>query len=367
MKSSPILSVVLTIAQVASSYPDMANTLAEIEKRKANRSTSLIGDLEFLADRDLTKTGSLIKNILIGKGDPQDLSSAYSSLPAKDSEACKKDPCCIWKYIADDMRGAMVEGKECNAIARGAIRLGFHDAGSWSKKTGKTGGADGSILLANECEDRTENEGLRGFCPQMRKWFDKYKSYGVSMADLIQFGATVGTVVCPVGPRIRTFVGRKDNKEAAPRGNLPGAFDDADTLIKLFEDKTISPAGLVALLGAHTVSRQRTAFPERLEAPQDSTPGTWDTRYFRETIDSNSPKEVLKLDSDVNIATDSRTKALWKSYGQFLFGQMTWNQACLLQPLDDYAREYIRMSLLGVYNINDLTECTKALPKFTGN
>lgn len=29
-----------------------------------------------------------------------------------------------------------------------------------------------------------------------------------------------------------------------------------------------------------------------------------------------------------------------------------------------YARAYIRMSLLGVNNINSLTECTKALPPF---
>lgn len=31
----------------------------------------------------------------------------------------------------------------------------------------------------------------------------------------------------------------------------------------------------------------------------------------------------------------------------------------------DYAREYIRLSLLGVFNINDLTECTKSLPART--
>lgn len=31
----------------------------------------------------------------------------------------------------------------------------------------------------------------------------------------------------------------------------------------------------------------------------------------------------------------------------------------------DYAREYIRLSLLGVNNINQLTECTKVLPPAT--
>ena len=28
----------------------------------------------------------------------------------------------------------------------------------------------------------------------------------------------------------------------------------------------------------------------------------------------------------------------------------------------DYAREYVRLSLLGVYNINNLTDCTRVLP-----
>jgi hypothetical protein len=31
----------------------------------------------------------------------------------------------------------------------------------------------------------------------------------------------------------------------------------------------------------------------------------------------------------------------------------------------DYAREYVRLSLLGVNNINSLTDCTKALPRST--
>jgi hypothetical protein len=37
----------------------------------------------------------------------------------------------------------------------------------------------------------------------------------------------------------------------------------------------------------------------------------------------------------------------------------------LTLDLKDYAREYIRLSLLGVDNINSLTECTKVLPPTT--
>lgn len=33
--------------------------------------------------------------------------------------------------------------------------------------------------------------------------------------------------------------------------------------------------------------------------------------------------------------------------------------------MQDYAQEYVRLSLLGVFNINSLTECSKVLPATT--
>ena len=56
-------------------------------------------------------------------------------------------------------------------------------------------------------------------------------------------------------------------------GLLPGVNDSADTLIKLFQAKTIGPHELVALLGAHTTSQQFNVDPKRAAAPQDGTPG----------------------------------------------------------------------------------------------
>jgi hypothetical protein len=48
-------------------------------------------------------------------------------------------------------------------MARAAIRLGFHDAGTWSQKLAAAGqdfgGADGSFVLFNEIL-RKENRGL---------------------------------------------------------------------------------------------------------------------------------------------------------------------------------------------------------------
>ncbi|GKT65638.1 ligninase H2 precursor [Colletotrichum tofieldiae] len=275
------------------------------------------------------------------------------SCPPKDTPECAADACCIWKYIADDLQTTFRgESGRCTDFARAAIRLGFHDAGGWSKGTGQLGGADGSIILAPEEIKRDENRGLEEIVEQTKTWFSKYQQYGISMADLIQFSANVATVVCPMGPRVRTFVGRKDSSVPAPHDLLPAVTGSADYLIDLFGNKTISSYGLISLIGAHTTSQQRYVDPQRAGDPQDSTPGVWDVKFYSETI-GNAPARVFKFASDIVLSKDSRTSAQFKAFAG-PGGQSAWNEG--------YAREYIRLSLLGVYNINDLAECTKALP-----
>ena len=155
-------------------------------------------------------------------------------------------------------------------------------------------------------------------------------------------GGMVASVVCPLqvcvadlanaptdlidanrGPRIRSFVGRGDSHEACTDGLLPSPFADADSLIQLFLDKTIQSYGLAALLGAHSASQQRFLGPSRPGAPQDSTPGVWDTLYYEETLGS-APPRVLRFPSDIVLSEDPRV------YPEFLAfaspgGQKHWN------------------------------------------
>ncbi|OAA60800.1 ligninase H2 precursor [Cordyceps fumosorosea ARSEF 2679] len=364
MKAPTITIAAVALAmRAAVAYPGIKDTIDQINSRAAasppNASPELIGDLEHLSESSLTPTGSAIKRILLGQLNPQDLVSTYTP-PPRDSSACAADTCCIWKYIAEDLHAAMVgTAGRCNKLARGAVRLGFHDAGGWSRSTGPGGGADGSILLANECEERRENGGLLPICAQMRTWWASYKPYGISLADLVQFAAAVGAVACPQGPRVRSFVGRRDSAAPAPRGNLPSPFASADALLRLFADKTLGARDLVALLGAHTASRQITVDRNRTGAPQDTTPGVWDAAFFRETAAATAPAQVVRFPSDTNLAADPRTAGWFGVYGRALGpAQALWN--------DDYARAYVRLSLLGVANVNDLTECTHALPPATG-
>jgi hypothetical protein len=138
-------------------------------------------------------------------------------------------------------------------------------------------------------------------------------------------GATVATVVCPLGPRIRSFVGRADSNQLPPDGLLPEVNATVDDLIQLFEDKTIKPNGLAALVGAHTTSQQRFFIPKEAFDPQDSTPGVWDVLFYGETLNKNAPPRVVKFPSDLGLSTHPRTQAEWNAFTDAKTGQAHWN------------------------------------------
>ncbi|KAI0150236.1 peroxidase [Xylariaceae sp. FL1272] len=334
--------------------------LSNVQSDEGDDSFQLLGDLVSLPAADLTQVGGDIRELLLNYGAPEsDLQ--YADVPALDSAECKQDTCCVWKYIADDMTKLFrEESGQCTQWARKAIRLGFHDAGTWSVQTAKDGGgADGSICLTDE-NTASENAGLEEMCAQMNVWYDKWNNqhgFAITMADLIQMGANIATVICPLGPRVRSFVGRKDAAVVNNVTLLPNVFSDAVDLTKLFRAKTISPHQLVALVGAHTASQQQGVNVTRAGDPQDSTPGVWDTLFYEETYGTvNAPESVFKFPSDIALAKYAVTAREWVTFFG-TSGQDHWNK--------DYARAYIRLSLLGVNNINDLTECTKALPART--
>ncbi|KAF1959893.1 heme peroxidase [Byssothecium circinans] len=307
-------------------HPGMGKALRDLEqhvKRADDRGDDppvAIGDIK---RGGKTKVGKAIHNILMKKESGQSREGNYFPPGNVGTARCKADTCCVWSYVSEVL-SSLFQGPSgrCNKYARAAVRLGFHDAGTWSQplaNSGKDfGGADGSIILSGSEIKRGENKGLQDIVEALK---DVQGQFNVGMADLIQFAANHAVVTCPLGPRVRTFIGRKDSSKPAPEGLLPGIHDSADKMIKLFRDKTISPHDLVALLGAHTTSQQ----------------------FF-----------VDKFPSDVVLSKDPRTADEWKSFSG-KGGQGHWNE--------DWAYSYIRLSLLGVNNINDLTECTKVLPQ----
>lgn len=324
----------------------------------------MIGDLATTGPT--TPVGQSIANIISATETGQQAWSLYVP-PLLGSKACQADTCCVWKYVSIAMTLAFTGPTlRCNDLARAAIRLGFHDAGTWSSSLAAIGqdfgGADGSIILSGTEMNRPENNGLQAIAAQITKW---QKQFNVPMSDLIQFAHNHAVVTCPLGPRIRFFAGRKDSSKPAPDGLLPSATSSADTLINLFQDKTITPHELAALVGAHSTSRQFNFDKTKVGAPQDSTPGVWDVRFYNQTLETKGvPSAVFRLPSDVALANDPRIKDEWIRFQAVNnVGQHHWNE--------DYAQSYTRLSLLGVNNINNLTECTKALPParpdFLGN
>jgi len=336
----------------AHGWPHMAQLKNDLTKRLAQNDNNndgdgpgeLIGDLKKGAT---TSVGRSIANILTGKESAQSKPQLYIPAPYG-TFLCKLDTCCVWWWVSQTLTKAFTGPTgRCNDLARSAIRLGFHDAGTWSKNLASKGqdfgGADGSIFLSGVEKGRPENRGLEGMIDQAGAWA---KQYGVGVADMIQFAANHAVVTCPLGPRVRTFVGRKDSTKAAPDGLLPDVNDSADNLISLFQDKTISPHMLTALLGAHSTSRQFFVDPSKAGQPQDSTPGVWDTAaFYNETLLPQAPKGVFRFASDLKLSVHPKIHDEWIEFtAPNGVGQKHWNE--------DYAAAYVRLSLLGVNNIN---------------
>ena len=121
---------------------------------------------------------------------------------------------------------------------------------------------------------------------------------------MIVFAAHHAVVTCPGGPRIRTWIGRRDSDIPARDGKLPNPHGSGDSLLRLFLAKGLSARELAALIGAHTCSRSFFQPPPGFGDqgfPQDTSPGVWDVRYYQQTI--NPPRDrIFRFESDVNLA-----------------------------------------------------------------
>lgn len=326
MHFSTLLSLFSLHIVLAQCYPGMGELLRRIPQDTTNDNDAnpiMIGDLATVGA--ITPVGTSIKNILLGTESAERPSKNIEYIPPGllASAKCKADTCCVWWYISLELYLSFTTlSGRCNDRARAAIRLGFHDAGSWNTNSAN-GGADGSIALSGTEINRGENNGLQDIIGRM---ITMQKKYSVGMADLIQFAAAHAVVTCPLGPRIRVFVGRKDNKAAAPDNLLPSATASADSLISLFQDKTISPHELAALLGAHSASKQFNFDTSKSGAPQDGTPGVWDVLFYNETVE-NTPAKVFRIPSDIALSAHPKVSDEWTKYrAPNGVGQSHWNE-----------------------------------------
>ena len=318
------------------------------------KNQGLLGDLLTNTSTPTTSAGFLLKAWLLHQGSAL-ASNDRDPIPASCGTATP-DVCCPWWPVADDLTALFLDPAtgECTDDARAAIRLGFHDAASYSKKAEmageRTSGADGSMLLFRE-DSRPENNGLQDITDKLAVI---QKNRGVGAADLIQFANQHATVTCPQGPRIVFFAGRKDATEAAPLGLVPDVHDSEQNLVDLMMDKTVNAQDLTALLGAHTTAKQ---FHVDVETPAgieiDTTPGIWDTEFYTETLRDSPSPGVFRFASDDVLSKSANMTAFWKG---FVGQQARWNS--------DYALAYTRISVLGVDNMDQMVDCSGPLPNF---
>lgn len=343
----------LAIANVSVAFPGLKNLMTELGARQAPPEPNVpIGDLA--TEGPTTPVGHQVMDCLDDKGCQSN--ATYTAPGDLHSRACQEDTCCIWNTISKELEDRFLgDDGTCNQMARASVRLGLHDSAAWSQTSGP-GGADGSILLTNEIE-RSENRPLRDIRSQALDLLRKYRGYGyeISAADLVQFMHNVATVACPLGPRILTFVGRKDSFEPNPDGLLPDPNMSATELIELFNNKTITFRDIVALIGAHTTANQFDFDPSKAGQPLDSTPGIWDVKFYEENMLPESPEGVFRLPSDASFANDTASRVGFRTFADPDQGQEIWNE--------EYSVGWVRMSLLGVNNINHLTDCSGVLPK----
>ncbi|KAF2502760.1 heme peroxidase [Lophium mytilinum] len=245
----------------------------------------------------------------------------------------------VWFDISKDLTSRFLKQGVCTDDARAAIRSSFHDCFD--------GACDGSLVLGNECY-RSSNNGLLDWATKLRAI---KKHYDVGMADLIQFAGAHATVTCPKGPVVPVFVGRKDSSVPSHEGLLPPANATGNAIYKTFKSKGFTATDLAALIGAHSTATQSFVNPDYAGYGQDSTPGIWDVNYYKETIDGAAP---FSFPADKNLA---KHPVVGPRFREFVGNQQRWNVA--------YVAAFRKMSMLGVENIDELVDCTSALPRGT--
>lgn len=270
--------------------------------------------------------------------------SALSLLPRTDS--CPK----VWSAVLPELQTAF-DG--CGRDAHGAIRAPFHDC--------INNGCDGSLILTDECS-RAENAGLSDICGKLLSWTQKYNT---SAADMIEFAAAVAISSCPLGPRVRALVGRKDSSEAAPLNSMPGSRDSISSILDKFKAKGFSGDDVVALMGTHSVAVQVNDDPAQAGKSLDSTPSIYDLKFYQETMDGTAP---YSLQSDKGLANNTEVRSsrrfvsnaeantgqTQKKWKEFADGDTSaWNTA--------FTDAWNRFSVIG-NDVDSLQDCSSIIP-----
>ncbi|KAI8992988.1 manganese peroxidase 3 [Trametes punicea] len=277
--------------------------------------------------------------------------------------------CCVLFAVRDDIQQNLFDGGECGEDVHESLRLTFHDAIGISQSAAAAGqfgggGADGSIAIFEDIETNFHaNLGVDEIIDEQKPFVARSN---ISVADFIQFAGAIGVSNCPGAPQLDVFLGRIDATMPAPDLTVPEPFDTVDSILARFADAgSFTPEEVVALLVSHTVAAADHVDPTIPGTPFDSTPELFDTQFFIETQlrgtlfpgtggnqgEVESPlKGELRLQSDSELARDSRTACEWQSFVN--------NQAKLQSA---FKAAFRKMTVLGS-DESQLIDCSELVP-----
>ncbi|KAK7045735.1 fungal class II heme-containing peroxidase [Paramarasmius palmivorus] len=274
--------------------------------------------------------------------------------------------CCALFPIVDVLQSDFFDGGECGEEVHESLRLTFHDAIGISNVKGG-GGADGSIMVFSDIETAFHaNNGIDEIV-DAQKDFIQQNNITISPGDFIQLAGAVGVANCPGAPRLDFFLGRAMPTAASPDLLVPEPFDTVDSILARFADAGpgFSAAEVVALLASHSVAAADHVDPTIPGTPFDSTPEIFDSQFFIETQlrgtsfpgtggnqgEVESPlRGELRLQSDSELARDSRTACEWQS--------MVGNQAKMQTA---FKAAMHKLALLG-QDESQLIDCSEVIP-----
>ncbi|ETW76658.1 manganese peroxidase [Heterobasidion irregulare TC 32-1] len=239
--------------------------------------------------------------------------------------------CCALFAVRDDIQENLFDGGECGEDVHESLRLTFHDAigFSLSANTAGTfggGGADGSIIIFSSIETAFHaNNGIDEIVEEQKPFIARHN---ITPGDFIQFAGAVGVSNCPGAPQLDFLLGRPAAVAPAPDLTVPEPFATVDSILARFADTGFSTDEVVALLASHTIAAADKVDVTIPGTPFDSTPEMFDTQFFIETqlrgtlfpgtggnqgeVESPLAGE-LRLQSDSELARDSRTACLWQA------------------------------------------------------
>ena len=149
-----------------------------------------------------------------------------------------------------------------------------------------TGGAHGSVHLTDELR-RADNTGWGQACMELLAEA-KLEYPGVSWADLIALGGAAAVQKCG-GPVIQIGLGRSDASEVSPPHRLPGGYEGAEMLKRMFARMGLGPRELVALSGAHTLGHTQ-------RKPFTIDPWVFSNAYYTQLVELKG-SQILQTDT----------------------------------------------------------------------